>query len=121
MSASLQAAQAALERRDFNAARQAAEQVLRERPSDPGANQVLGIVALEHGDVEVAKKHLQRADAAAPGQPHILNTLGVVLRRSNDLPAARRAFVRAGARGLIDGRMSARSKSTRRTSPRTRA
>jgi Tfp pilus assembly protein PilF len=99
----LQTAQAALARRDFTGARQAAEQVLRERPSDPGANQILGIVALETGDAETAKQHLRRADAAAAGQPHILNALGVALRRTGEIADARRAFMRAGERGLIDG------------------
>jgi Tfp pilus assembly protein PilF len=98
----LQTAQQALARRDFHAARQAAEQVLHERPSDPGANQILGIVALELGEAEAAKQHLRRADAAAPGQPHILNTLGVAFRRTGDIAGARRAFARAGERGLID-------------------
>ena len=65
----LQVAQAALARRDFAAAKQAAEAVLRDRPSDAGANQVLGIVALEQNDVATALAHLQRADKAAPGQP----------------------------------------------------
>jgi Tfp pilus assembly protein PilF len=99
----LQAAQQALARRDFHAARRAAEQVVRERPGDPGANQILGIVALELGDAETAKQHLRRADAAAPGQPHILNTLGVAFRRTGDISEARRAFTRSGERGLIDG------------------
>lgn len=98
----LQAAQAALSRRDFAAAKQAAEQVLRERPSDAGANQVLGIVALELNDFATALVHLQRADKAAPGQPHILNALGIALRRSGDAAGARRAFTRAGERGLPD-------------------
>ncbi|MGD9980401.1 MAG: sulfotransferase [Hyphomonadaceae bacterium] len=100
---SLAAAQAALARRDFAAAREAAEAVLSERPSDPAANQILGIVALELGDVELAKQHLRRADAAAPGQPHILNALGVAARRSGETAEARRFFTRAGERGLIDG------------------
>lgn len=99
----LQAAQAALARRDFGAAKQAAERVLRDRPSDAGANQILGLVALEQGDVINAKARLQKADKAAPGQPHILNALGIALRRSGDVAEARRAFSRAGARGLIDG------------------
>jgi Tfp pilus assembly protein PilF len=100
---SLQAAQAALARRDFAGARQAAEAVLRERPSDAGANQVVGIVALELGELELAKQHLRRADASAPGQPHILNALGVASRRSGETAEARRFFTRAGERGLIDG------------------
>lgn len=99
----LQAAQAALARRDFAGAKQAAEQVLRERASDAGANQILGLVALEQGDPPLAKQYLQRADKAAPGQPHILNALGIALRRTGDLVEARRAFSRAGERGLIDG------------------
>lgn len=98
----LQAAQAALARRDFASAKQAADQVVRERPSDAGAHQVLGIVALEQGDVATALLHLQRADKAAPGQPHILNALGIALRRSSDTAGARRAFTRAGERGLPD-------------------
>lgn len=104
MSAELhRAAQAALGRRDFAMARQSAEQILRDRPSDAGANQILGLVALEQGDISAALAHLQRADKAAPGQPHILNALGVALRRSGALAEARRAFTRAGERGLIDG------------------
>lgn len=99
----LQAAQAALARRDFAGAKQAAEQILRERPSDAGANQILGLVALEQGDAAAAKLYLQRADKAAPGQPHILNALGIALRRNGDVAEARRAFTRAGERGLIDG------------------
>jgi Tfp pilus assembly protein PilF len=99
----LQAAQAALARRDFAAARQAAAQVLRDRPSDAGANQILGLVALEDGDAVNARIYLQKADRAAPGQPHILNALGIALRRSGDVAEARRAFARAGERGLIDG------------------
>ncbi|MEZ5961204.1 MAG: sulfotransferase [Hyphomonadaceae bacterium] len=99
----LQAAQAALARRDFAGAKQAAEQVLRDRPSDAGANQILGLIALEQGDATTAKTFLQRADKASPGQAHILNALGVALRRTGDLPEARRAFSRAGERGLIDG------------------
>lgn len=99
----LQAAQAALSRRDFAAAKQAAEQVLRDRPSDAGANQILGLVALEQGDVSLARTYLQRADKAAPGQPHILNALGIALRRAGDVAEARRVFARAGERGLIDG------------------
>lgn len=98
----LQAAQAALNRRDFAAARQAAEQMLRDRPSDPGANQILGLVALEQGDAAGAKKWLQRADKAAPGQPHILNALGIALRRTGEIAEARRAFTRSGERGLIE-------------------
>jgi len=98
----LQAAQAALARRDFAAARLVAEKVLRDRPSDAGANQVLGIVALEQNDVATALAHLRRADKAAPGQPHILNALGIALRRSGDASGARRAFTRAGERGLPD-------------------
>lgn len=98
----LRAAQAALSRRDFAAARRAAEQVLIERPSDPGANQVLGLVALEQGDTALALSFLQRADKAAPGQPHIVNALGVALRRTGAIAEARRAFIRAGDRGLID-------------------
>lgn len=98
----LQAAQAALTRRDFAAAKQAAEQVLRARRSDAGANQILGIVALEQNDLATALLHLQRADKAAPGQPHILNALGIALRRSGDISGARRAFTRAGERGLPD-------------------
>jgi len=99
----LQAAQAALARRDFGAAKQAAEQVLRERPSDAGANQILGLVALEQGDALNAKLYLQKADKAAPGQAHILNALGIALRRAGDVAEARRAFARAGERGLIEG------------------
>ncbi|MEZ5958145.1 MAG: sulfotransferase, partial [Hyphomonadaceae bacterium] len=99
----LQAAQAALARRDFGAAKQAALQVLRERQSDAGANQILGLCALEQGDLFNAKLYLQRADKAAPGKPHILNALGIALRRSGDVVDARRAFRRAGERGLIDG------------------
>lgn len=99
----LQTAQAALARRDYAGAKQAAEQVLRERPSDAGANQILGLVALEQGDAIAAKQHLQRADKAAPGQPHILNALGIALRRNGEIAEARRAFTRAGERGLIDG------------------
>jgi len=99
----LQAAQAALARRDFAGAKQAAEQVLRDRPSDAAANQILGLVALEQGDATAAKSFLQRADKAAPGQPHILNALGIALRRTGDVTEARRAFSRAGERGLIDG------------------
>lgn len=98
----LQAAQAALSRRDFAAARRAAEQVLLERPSDAGANQVLGIVALESGDAIGAIAYLQRADQVAPDQPHILNTLGIAFRRSGAIADARNAFARAGQRGLID-------------------
>lgn len=98
----LRAAQAALSRRDFAAAQRAAEQVLLERPSDPGANQVLGLVALEQGDAAAALSFLQRADKAAPGQPHILNALGIAQRRTGAIAEARRSFVRAGDRGLID-------------------
>lgn len=100
---SLQAAQAALARRDFASARLAAEAVLRDRPSDAGANQILGIVALELGELNLAKQHLRRADASAPGQSHILNALGVACRRLGELTEARRYFTRAGERGLIDG------------------
>jgi Tfp pilus assembly protein PilF len=99
----LKVAQAALARRDFATARQAAEQVLRDRPSDPGANQIVGLVALEEGDAGRAKEHLRRADKAAPGQPHILNALGVALRRLGEIAEARRVLTRAGERGLIDG------------------
>ncbi|MEQ1818619.1 MAG: sulfotransferase [Terricaulis sp.] len=98
----LRAAQAALSRRDFAAAKRAAEQVLLERPSDPGANQVIGLVALEQGDAAMALSFLQRADKAAPGQIHILNALGIALRRTGAIAEARRAFIRAGDRGLID-------------------
>lgn len=100
---SLQAAQAFLARRDFASARQAADAVLRDRPSDAQANQIAGFAALELGDVELAKQHLRRADAAAPGQPHILNALGVACRRSGEFAEARRLFTRAGERKLIDG------------------
>lgn len=100
---SLQAAQAFLARRDFASARQAAEAVLRERPSDAQANQIAGIAVLELGDVVLAKQYLRRADAAAPGQPHILNALGVACRRSGEIDDARRLFTRAGERKLIDG------------------
>ncbi|ANP46953.1 hypothetical protein ATE48_14015 [Candidatus Viadribacter manganicus] len=99
----MQAAQAFLARRDFASAKQAAEAVLRERPSDAQANQIAGIAALEMGEVETAKQHLRRADAAAPGQPHILNALGVACRRLGELTEARRLFARSGQRGLIDG------------------
>ncbi len=98
----LQAAQAALSRGDFAAAQQTAEQILRDRPSDPGANQILGLVSLEQGDAIAAKHFLQRADKAAPGQPHILNALGIAYRRANEIADARRAFARAGDRGLAD-------------------
>lgn len=99
---SLQAAQAAFSRRDFAAAQQAAESVLRERPSDPGANQLLGLIALERNDAAAALNYLQRSDKAAPGQPHTLNALGVALRLTGQSAAARRAYTRAGERGSID-------------------
>jgi Tfp pilus assembly protein PilF len=99
---SLQAAQAAFSRRDFAAAQQAAESVLRERPSDPGANQLLGLIALERNDAATALTYLRRSDKAAPGQPHTLNALGVALRMSGELAEARRAYTRAGERGSAD-------------------
>lgn len=98
----LQAAQAALNRRDFAAAQQAAEHVLRDRPGDPGGNQIMGLVALEQGDVVAAKNFLQRADKAAPGQPHILNALGIAHRRLGEIAEARRVFRRAAERGLAE-------------------
>jgi Tfp pilus assembly protein PilF len=99
---SLQAAQAAFSRRDFAAAQQAAESVLRERPSDPGANQLLGLIALERNDALAALAYLRRSDKAAPGQPHTLNALGVALRMNGEMAEARRAFTRAGERGSAD-------------------
>lgn len=98
----LRAAQAALSRRDFAGARRAAEQVLLDRPNDPGANQVLGLVAIEQGDPAGALTFLRRADSAAPGQMHILNALGVALRRTGAIAEARSIFTRAGDLGLID-------------------
>ena len=62
---SLQAAQAFLARRDFASARQAADAVLRDRPSDAQANQVAGLAALELGDVEVAKAFYGNAKLVA--------------------------------------------------------
>ncbi len=99
---SLQAAQAAFSRRDFAAAQQAAESVLRERPSDPSANQLLGLIALERNDAQAALTYLRRSDKAAPGQPHTLNALGVALRMAGEIAEARRAYTRAGERGSID-------------------
>jgi Tfp pilus assembly protein PilF len=100
---SLAAAHAALARRDFAAARQAALTILRERAGDGAANQIAGIASLELGDVESAKLYLRRASASKPGQPDILNALAVALRRSGEIDEARRLFARAGQRGLIDG------------------
>jgi Flp pilus assembly protein TadD len=99
---SLQAAQAAFLRRDFAAAQQAAESVLRERPSDPGANQLLGLIALERNNAAMALTYLRRSDKAAPGQPHTLNALGVALRMTGELAEARRTYTRAGERGSAD-------------------
>ncbi len=100
---SLQAAQAALARRDFLSAKREAAGVLLQAPNDPAANQLLGIVALELGDLALAKQHLQRSDKIAPGQPHTLNALGVAHRRSGGLEEARQHFTRAGERGSIEG------------------
>ncbi|MCX7356821.1 MAG: sulfotransferase [Alphaproteobacteria bacterium] len=100
---SIQAAMAALARRDFAAAKVAADAVLAQRAGDAGANQVLGIVALEGGDAALAKTYLSRADASAPGNAPIINLLGVASQRLGELEAARRLFSRAGQRGLIDG------------------
>lgn len=100
---SVQAAMAALARRDFAAAKRAAEAALLQRPGDPNANHVLGIVALETGDPALAKNHFSKADASTPGNPHILNLLGVASLRLNETDAAKRLFSRAGQRGLIDG------------------
>lgn len=99
----LQAAQAAFSRRDFAAARAAAEAVLSARPSDPAANQLLGLIALEQSDPTMALSYLRRSDKAAPGQPHTLNALGVALRALGEIGEARRAYTRAGERGSIDG------------------
>lgn len=100
---SLQAAQAALARRDFLGAKREVAAALLQAPNDPAANQLLGIVALELGELALAKQHLQRSDTAAPGQPHTLNALGVAHRRSGELNEARKFFVRAGERGSIEG------------------
>lgn len=100
---SVQAAMAALARRDFAAAKLAAEAVLAQRASDPGANQVLGIIALESGDTALAKTYLSVADASAPDNPHILNALAVACQRLGDLQSARQLFARAGRHGLVDG------------------
>ncbi len=94
---------AALARRDFAGAKVAAEALLMQRPSDAGANHVLGVVALESGDPVLAISYLRRADASAPSNPHILNLLGVANQRMGDADAAKLLFSRAGQRGLIDG------------------
>ncbi|MBX3431690.1 MAG: sulfotransferase [Hyphomonadaceae bacterium] len=100
---SVQAAMAALGRRDFAAAKAAAEAIVSQRPGDAAANHVLGIVALETGNPALAKTHLSRADSSTPGNPHILNLLGVACQRLGEADAAKRLFERAGSRGLIDG------------------
>lgn len=99
---SMREAEAAFVRRDFAAAQQLTENVLRERPSDPGANQMLGLIALEQNLPKRALGFLRRADSAAPGQPNTLNALGIALRLCGELAEARRAYQRAAERGSGD-------------------
>ena len=99
----VQAAGAALNKRDFATAQKHARALLLRYPRDPNANQILGIVALEQGEFANARAFLEKADAAAPNQPQILNSLGVARRRLGDTDGARIAFERAGSLGLVDG------------------
>jgi Flp pilus assembly protein TadD len=92
----------AMARGDKAEAARLAGLLLKQRPSDANANQVLGVLALMAGDHATARAHLQRADAAAPGQVAILNALGSATRGAGDLARARALFTRAGELGLAD-------------------
>lgn len=97
------AAAQALARGDRAGATQLARQLLLQRPGDPRARHVLGVVALDTGDLPAARRHLEAALAATPGDPQIHNALGVALRGLGETAAARAAYERAGELGLLDG------------------
>jgi hypothetical protein len=97
-----QAAAAAAQRRDFEAAKIAARQLLLLRPGDEIATQVLGLAALEAKDFATARRHFEALCKTAPNAG-LYNLLGVACRGANDVAGARAAFTRAGELGLIDG------------------
>ncbi|NOG69052.1 methyltransferase [Roseicella sp. DB1501] len=63
-------------------------QVLKRRPQEPNAHNLLGVLARQRGDVAGALRHTERALAAAPEEPVFLANRGAALAEAGRLAEA---------------------------------
>ncbi|MDO9711540.1 methyltransferase domain-containing protein [Paracraurococcus lichenis] len=73
-------------------------QVLKRRPQDPNAHNLLGVLARQRGDAAGALRHTERALAASPEEPVFLANRGAALAEAGRLAEAVIAFRAALAR-----------------------
>lgn len=95
---------AALNQRNFAAARALADQALATQPS-AGAHYIAGVAALEQQAVLDAQSHLRRAVAMAPAQPEFAAALARSLTITQDLSEALAEADRALAMAPSDPRL----------------
>ncbi|MCY4486090.1 MAG: cytochrome c-type biogenesis protein CcmH [Deltaproteobacteria bacterium] len=88
--AALRQGQEAFQRKDFKAAIQAFQTVLRRDPGHPAANAYMGMILAQAGHVEAALEALDRALARTPNFPLALWAKGMVLFQDGRDPAGAR-------------------------------
>ena len=69
--------------------------ILKERPSDPDANHLLGLVRLNQGNLSEAIELIEKAIQVTPESGVFWGNLGVALRRAERIPHAIAAYQRA--------------------------
>ncbi len=73
---------------DLAGAEQLYRQVLKRRPQDANAHNLLGVLARQRGDVAGALRHTERALAQQPEEPIFLANRGAALAEAGRLPEA---------------------------------
>ena len=71
------------------------QQILIDRPNDPDALQLLGMIARQRGDQATAASLFRQSLEAQPHQPHVLNNLGNALAALADHAGAIQAYRQA--------------------------
>ncbi|MBI3677957.1 MAG: tetratricopeptide repeat protein [Proteobacteria bacterium] len=81
----------AMNKNDFGQAEMALMRVLEERPAEPDALQLMGLIRRGQGRTLEAEELYRRSLAANPNQPHVHHNLGNVLALSGRVDAANAA------------------------------
>ena len=71
--------------------------ILRQRPADPAAHQLLALLHLQSNQPVPAHHHIQHSLQARPGYPPALLLAGKIARARDDLPGAAHFFGQAAA------------------------
>ena len=85
---SLRRAEACLRAGEHASAIRICRSILYQRPDDPEAHGLLGVLEGITGRPEAALQHLLRASELRPGNPGLINNLALAYMNTGDLPAA---------------------------------